>query len=1373
MSQIAPRHVPYNQKGRAASIARAKATASGKRARRQDEQALDAIDDSNALIIDPVEQKKRREEQRKLAEETIETLTHMSSKKRKRFEAFVTRKLKKEQRAELISSIAKTQTQNLSLQSSSSLGSKQFKTQADRLNHANHLEESRRGRAKAIIERVKGKAGARNLSDEDVDIDGDDEENDSDQQEDVEMEEALIRRELIPTAPEPTTTFSRANATTLNTRQPPPVNVSGTLEIIDVPRASTSSLPAAPAPPATVGSGLVAGAQVTVVKRAKKEKGRMRALVEHTKYGKGKGKVVENEEGSEEESDFDSSEESGSGEDEEVSDAESWYGIGEEQHEQDADGAEQDEGDEEEKTLEQWAEGKASSGAADEEAAPSARATHQKGSFTAWADKQILSASGQLDAVEASVQPTSINGVYEPLLPAGSGVKASTLPEGITGPLGAPLPKNELPSMPPQRTTHIPITRTEEMDKQRAELPIVKEEDRIMDAIRGHPVVVICGETGSGKTTQIGQFLWEAGFGDKSSDNPGMVAITQPRRVAALSTSARVRAELCLPSGSTQVAHRIRYSSTSGADTKLVFMTDGVLLRELAADFLLGKYSVVVIDEAHERGVNTDVLIGVLSRVARLREKMWRDGKDEVKPLRLIIMSATLRVADFAENSTLFPTPPPVLRVDARQHPVTLHFARKTHHNYLEQAYKKVARIHARLPQGGVLVFCTGQNEIVSLCKKLEAKFGKAAIETRKHKAEEMKAQSQKRLDAKEERKSEREAREEREQDAIDIKGGRVEMGDDVEVEELELGEDNIDLAADVDDGIYDEDPEGLESDEEEEKFGGMDFEDDTDGESPRWASQPMHILPLYSFLPTEKQMRVFQPPPEGTRLVVVATNVAETAITIPNVKYVIDAGRAKERQFDPANGIQSFEVTWISKASAQQRAGRAGRTGPGHCYRLYSSAVFENFFEAHTKPEILRMPIEGIVLQMKSMNIDSVANFPFPTPPDRHALREAEKTLINLGALEAKEGAKGASSHKITELGRSMSLFPLSPRFSKMIVAGRSNGCLPYVIAIVCALSVGDPFIREANLGDDEDELPDSEERKALSAAEIRHIRDPELRRKEELKVARKAFFESQKIHSALGQGASDVFKMLSVVGAYEYDGAKASFCNSSFVRVKAMEEIHKLRAQISRIVSTSYHGFDVGFDPQLPPPSTTQLKVLRQLLTSAFIDQVAIRKDLADKASPLSYAKTVSTRGVPYRAFGIDEDIFIHPSSTLFHQAPPEFVVFQEVMRTNKVWMKSELFSFEHLVHGSAFTDPPSSRLTAVTKINPAWLPTLGRPMCTFSKPVETASTSLATKADPTMDGSTRKTIVTPRFGPGVGIELKPILMEQRLVKGRWVFV
>ncbi|GAA5900422.1 hypothetical protein JCM5296_001422 [Sporobolomyces johnsonii] len=1322
----------YNEKGRAVK------RQTGKRKREEVNP-----DDDNAAILDEELRKKRRAEL--LAAKSAEELPRMSSKKKKRLDAYINAKLKKEERKELIASLAQTQTQNLQFKSSSSLGSKQFKSQADRLNHSASLEDGRRVRARRILERAN--AGKSHLSDED-----------DDEEEDVEMDEAddtaetPLEREFI----KPTEAFAITTAATATSKKPPPFNPSGSLGVVDVPSPSSTPVPStstAPsstqpaastsvAPPVpSVGSGLASGATVTVVKRQKKERGRMRQLIGAVGKGKGKGKgkAVESEG---EESDFDSSHATSSGEEddeeaEEGSDAESWHGI------EIADGDEPpelveaiDDGPPEGEFDDSGSDGEESGEEdedEDEEAEGQSRPVREKGSFRAWADAQVLAAAGL--ASDSTAQPSNEpdDGTYKPLLPAGSGFKNKADPEGLTGPLGAIIPKSELPTLPPQRTTNIPVQRSEEIAASRAELPIVKEEDRIMEAIRGNAVTVLCGETGSGKTTQVGQFLWEAGFGDPSSDNPGMVAITQPRRVAALSTSQRVRAELCLPADSPLVAHRIRYSSTASPNTKLVFMTDGVLLRELAADFLLNKYSVVVIDEAHERGVNTDVLIGVLSRVAKLRENMWKSGKEGAKPLRLVIMSATLRVSDFAENSTLFPHPPPVLHVTARQHPVTVHFARRTQHDYITQAYKKVARIHARLPAGGVLVFCTGQNEIISLVKKLEKKFGPKAVAARKERLKLAAARS----------KFGAATEEDVDEDVAAKFGGKADVGDDLEAEEVELGEDK-DLAADVDDGIYDDDDEeGLESDDDEDDaFKGIDMEEDTD--------EPLYILPLYSLLPTEKQMKVFAEPPAGHRLVVVATNVAETAITIPNIKYVVDTGRAKERKYDHASGIQSFEVDWISKASAAQRAGRAGRTGPGHCYRLYSSAVYENYFDQHTKPEILRMPIEGIVLTMKSMNIDSVANFPFPTPPDRDSLRRAEKTLVNLGALEAHEST--ARGGKITELGRSMALFPLSPRFAKMIVAGQQHGCLPYVIAIVCALSVGDPFIREANLGDEDDETPDLEQEKALTAAEIRHIRDPELRAKEERKVVRKAFFQVQQRYAALGKRTSDVFKMLSVTGAYEYEGGKDSFCEANFVRAKAMQEIHKLRAQISRIVQSTFPGIDAGFVPKLAPPSETQLKILRQLLTSAFIDQVAIRKDLLDKASSISYSKVGSTRGIPYRAFGIDEDLFIHPSSNLFHSSPPEFIVFQELHRTHKVWLK------------------------VITKINPAWLPVLGRPMCTFSKPIETPATSLAAaKAASTNGGGgggdTRQIFVVPRFGPGVGIELKPVQMTQKLVNGRWV--
>lgn len=266
----------------------------------------------------------------------------------------------------------------------------------------------------------------------------------------------------------------------------------------------------------------------------------------------------------------------------------------------------------------------------------------------------------------------------------------------------------------------------------------------------------------------------------------------------------------------------------------------------------------------------------------------WRLLFHSEQPLRLVIMSATLRVADFAENPTLFAKPPPVLHITARQHPVTMHFARRTQHDYLAQAYKKVARIHARLPPGGVLVFCTGQNEIVSLVKRLEKKFGPKAIEARKERVR--RAAAARAAGGAFGRGAEDDSAADVDA-ALQVKlAGRVEVGDDLEAEEVDLGE-GRDLADGVDDGDWDEDDEeALESDvegEDDETFRGLDMEADTE--------EPMHILPLYSLLPTERQMQVFAEPPEGHRLVVVATNVAETAITIPNIKYVVDTGRAKE----------------------------------------------------------------------------------------------------------------------------------------------------------------------------------------------------------------------------------------------------------------------------------------------------------------------------------------------------------------------------------------------------------------------------------------------------------------------------------------------
>ncbi|CAG8444457.1 12685_t:CDS:10 [Funneliformis mosseae] len=846
-----------------------------------------------------------------------------------------------------------------------------------------------------------------------------------------------------------------------------------------------------------------------------------------------------------------------------------------------------------------------------------------------------------------------------------------------------------------KKAFYVPVKRNKETQEARMKLPICGEEQAIMEAISNNPVVIICGETGSGKTTQVPQFLYEAGYGNKDSDNPGIIGITQPRRVAAVSMSKRVAQELSL--SEQEVSYQIRYDATTSPKTIIKFMTDGVLLRELANDFLLSKYSSIIIDEAHERSLNTDILIGVVSRVLKLRAELSEEEKSKIKPLKIIIMSATLRVSDFTQNKNLFVMAPPVINVNARQFPVSIHFNKRTPDiDHISETFKKVCKIHTRLPHGGILVFLTGQNEISILCRKLRRKFPY--------------------IKQNQDTYMSRQLLEEKEiiNEAVEkVRECLTAKQADIETEDLDIGDKEV------------EEAESFDTDSEDSE----DIKDfDNDEMIVDQHAGPLYVLPLYSLLSTHAQLRVFEPPPEGTRLCVVATNVAETSLTIPGVKYVVDCGKVKERQYDVTTGVQSYVVGWTSKASADQRAGRAGRTGPGHCYRLYSSAVFNDQFQQFTVPEIHRMPIEGVVLQMKSMNIDTVLNFPFPTPPDHDKLRKAENLLQYLGALN--------ENGRITELGRTMATFPIAPRFSKMLIIGQQHGCLPYIIAIVSALTVGDPFIKDFHL-DNNRNSDEEEENEDDRSNELSGIHKENILQKERRKLIRKSFYDVQKKHSGLDP-TSDILKLLSVVGAYEYEGGTDKFCESNFVRPKAMQEIHKLRGQITNIVQMNCPGVDVCVDPKMKPPSTIQIKALKQIITAGFIDQVAIRKGVIEKSS-----KTFSsTRNVEYCTMWTEDVVFIHPTSILYHNKPPNFVVYQELHKTSKVWMKG------------------------VTVVESSWLSKLGKSLCTFSKPVELTTSKSKKKKE-----SEKIAYVSPSFGPK-NWELSPMKIVAQKVNGRWTY-
>ncbi|KAG9694406.1 P-loop containing nucleoside triphosphate hydrolase protein, partial [Aureobasidium melanogenum] len=872
-------------------------------------------------------------------------------------------------------------------------------------------------------------------------------------------------------------------------------------------------------------------------------------------------------------------------------------------------------------------------------------------------------------------------------------VNSTTVKQPINFVPRAPSPETLPPELAVSATTEsdnrpavsLVIPRTPEIQEARLKLPVVQEEQKIMEAIHNNNVLVVWGATGSGKTTQVPQMMFESGYGSKIGQTDGegkakgMIGVTQPRRVAAVSVSERVGTELC--DMKNRVGYQIRFDTTVSNDTAIKFMTDGILLREIANDFILSKYSAIVIDEAHERSVNTDILIGMMSRIVDLRAQMAKEEPEKYYPLKLVIMSATLRITDFTENTRLFRNgPPPIVKAEGRQFPVTDHFARRTTHDYVDDMFHKVSRGHKKLPPGGMLCFLTGQQEIIQLAKKLRQAFpadtGSQVKQPRVH---------------------------------VSATDAPLEIDDmDAEAQPAPRRDD------DDDEDDSDVEITGLDDEEDDKEFV-------IEGEEQPVEALRVHVLPLYSQLPTKQQLKVFEEPPAGSRLIVLATNVAETSLTIPGIRYVFDCGRSKEKKYEASTGVQTFEIDFISKASAAQRAGRAGRTGPGHCYRLYSSAVYERDFEEYAIPEILRSPIEGVVLSLKNMDIQTVVNFPFPTPPDRKALAKAEKLLTYLGAIDA--------HGKITETGKELAAYPLSPRFARMLLLGRRYNLSAHTIALVASLAVPELFIPQTqyNLENapDEEESEDENDtaRERFAKRQIRTEADNIAASAAELK--RKAY---GKAHATLSRwdDRSDALKLLTAMAAYSASSSPASFCADYFLREKAMKEAAQLKQQLTAIVrSHSRTGTD---DPTLsqkalPPPTDKQRAILKQFVAAGFIDQVAVRADIIGVALSRNPRRAIE---VPYRTLftsssgdivGQDPEAraaaklsYVHPSSVLARLTVaemPDYIIYSHLSRQ---------------APSPPYDTVPKTRLHPLTTVTAKQLANLaeGTPLLEVGKPV-----------------------------------------------------
>ncbi|MBX3678260.1 MAG: ATP-dependent RNA helicase HrpA [Rhodocyclaceae bacterium] len=453
------------------------------------------------------------------------------------------------------------------------------------------------------------------------------------------------------------------------------------------------------------------------------------------------------------------------------------------------------------------------------------------------------------------------------------------------------------------------------------ELPVSARRGEIAEAIRKHQVVIVCGETGSGKTTQLPKICLELGRGAH-----GLIGHTQPRRIAARATAARIAQELKSELGRA-VGYKIRFTDRVSPDSYIKLMTDGILLAETQGDPQLRQYDTLIIDEAHERSLNIDFLLGYLKH-------LLRGGKNARPDLKVIVTSATLDAERFSKHFD----GAPVIEVSGRLYPIEMRWRPPEDNVDLAEAIVDAVDECHRNGPGDVLVFLPGEREI-----------REAAEALRKH--------------------------------------------------------------------------------------------------HPAVANTRTEILPLYARQSAQEQQRVFAPA-KGRR-VVLATNVAETSLTVPGIRYVVDSGLARVKRYSHRNKVELLQVEGIARSAANQRAGRCGRVMSGVCIRLFAEEDFQKRL-AHTEPELLRSSLAGVILRMKSLHLGEVEDFPFLDKPLPRMITDGYQLLDELGAVD--------DARELTQSGRELAKLPLDPRIGRMILAARDGHCLREMLVIAAALSVQDP---------------------------------------------------------------------------------------------------------------------------------------------------------------------------------------------------------------------------------------------------------------------------------------------------------------------------
>ncbi|KAM3615418.1 uncharacterized protein V6R79_002054 [Siganus canaliculatus] len=634
-------------------------------------------------------------------------------------------------------------------------------------------------------------------------------------------------------------------------------------------------------------------------------------------------------------------------------------------------------------------------------------------------------------------------------------------------------------------------------------LPIYRHKDKLIQAVKESTFLVVTGETGSGKTTQLPQYLHKAGI-----CKDGKIGITQPRRVAAITVAQRVSQEMKCTLGR-EVGYQVRFDDCTSQDTVVKYMTDGCLLREILADPVLSSYSVIILDEVHERSLNTDILLGLL-------KKMFCDPEKTIKgrafPLKVVVMSATLET----DKLSAFLSNCPVFAIPGRTFPVTCTFGsavgpKDTESTaYVKEVVKAALDVHTSESAGDILVFLTGQSEIERACDLL---FEKA---------------------------------------------------------------ESIDYRYDVRDQTVD----GL------------------------------LILPLYGSMPTEQQRQIFQPPPPGIRKCVVATNIAATSLTIDGIKYIIDSGFVKQLNHNSRVGMDILEVVPISKSEAQQRAGRAGRTSAGKCFRIYNKEFWEKNMPEYTVPEIQRTSLTAVVLTLKCLGVHDVIRFPYLDIPEERFILEALKQLYQFDAIDRRGN--------VTQLGELMVEFPLHPGLTRALLKAASLGCQDLLLPVASMLSVENIFIRP---GKPEKQKEADEKHRALASK---------------------------------SGGMNDFATLLSVFQSCKSSERPSAWCKDNWIHWRALKSAFSVETQLREILLRLQQRRDFPIETFDGKKS----ELFRQCLCTGYFTNVARR----------SVGKMFCTMD------GNGSAVYIHPSSSLFDQeAELNWIIFHDVLVTSRVYVRT----------------------------------------------------------------------------------------------------